>query len=248
MQVIKLLLSTPLMWVLYLLLAGIVLLHGACWSSRRTRYGWYALTLGTLLLGLLSFSPLSHALTRSLELRYETPSAETLASLEAIVILGGGGRGGRPSSATYRRVTEGVQMFKASGAKRMILQGAAEVQGEPTDAEVMRQFALAQGVDVGQIMIDPNSRTTEEHPAQLAPLLPTGTVRIGIVTSTLHMPRTMRIFERQFSGKTLIPIPVDRNPTSVRYASHHLVPSVDALLRSTAALHEWIGIMWYALR
>ncbi len=247
MQALKLLLATPFMWVWYALLAALILLRGVR-KQRHIRVGWYLLVVGFLLLNLFSFTPVSDMLTQPLVRWYSTPSAETLARVEAITVLGGGVSQGEPSSATYSRVMGGIRLFKASNAKFFVVQGAAEIPGEPTNAEVMRKIALEQGVPEGEILADLRSRTTEEHPAQLEALLPKGVARIGVVTSALHMPRAIAIFQKYFPDKTIVPLPVGVAQGWPRYRLANMVPSVGALSRSTVALHEWIGIIWYAVR
>lgn len=247
MQALKLLLATPLMWIWYALLAALILLRGAG-KERRMRIGWYTLLGGFTFFTLLSFTPFSDALTQPLLYRYSAPSPETLARLEVIAVLGGGGSNGEPSSATYSRVMEGVRLFKASNAKFFVVQGAAEIQGEPTNAEIMKKIALEQGIYAEKILVDSDSHTTAEHPAQLKRLIPSDVTQIGIVTSAIHMPRAMPVFQVHFQDKTIIPLPVGISVGWPSYRPANMVPSVEALSRSTSALHEWVGIAWYAVR
>ncbi len=245
MQAVKILFTTPLMWIWYFILVALILLSGVR-KDRRMRTGWYVLMVGFLLFTLLSFTPVSDVLTQPLARRYPMASVEMLKNTEVIVVLGGGGQAGVPSGATYERIVAAVGMFRQGGAKFFVVQGAAHIPGDPTDAEIMKNIALEKGVPAEKILVDYNSRTTAEHPPQLKALLPENVERIGIVTSALHMPRAIVVFQKSFPNKSIIPLPVSfRRP---RYTSASMVPSVDALARSTAALHEWIGIIWYAVR
>ena len=244
MQALKLLLATPLMWVWYVLLTALILLRDAR-KDRRMRVGWYLSFVGFFLFTLLSFTPVSDVLTQPLVRQYSVPSSEALKNIEVITVLGGGGKAGVPSGATYERIIGGIKMFQQSGAKFFVVQGAAQLPEDPTDAEIMKKIALKEGVPVEKILVDSRSRTTAEHPPQLKVLLPTNVTQIGIVTSAIHMPRAMAVFQKYFPDKTIVPLPVGVSSEWPRYRIAQMIPSVDAFSRSTTALHEWIGIVWY---
>lgn len=246
MQTLKLLLSTPLMWIWYIFLGALILLRSAR-KDRRMRRGWYVLAAGFLFFTMLSFMPFSDMLTQPFLRQYSEPPAVALEDLDVVTVLGGGGREGKPSSATNERIRAGIEMFKKSSARFIAVQGAAQVPGEPTDAAVMKSIALAQGVPAEKILVDPLSRTTGEHPVQLRALLPDGIMRIGLVTSALHLPRAMAVFQKYFPDKVIVPLPVGTSGWP-SYRSVNMVPSIDAFSQSTAALHEWIGIVWYYVR
>lgn len=247
MQALKLLLTTPLMWVWYVLMSAVILLRGTR-RDRHMRIGWYALVAGFLLLTLLSLTPVSNALTRPLLRLYSAPSLEMLVGIDVITVLGGGGRQGKPSEVTYERIIAGIGMFKQSGAKFLVVQGASDIDGELTDGEIMKSIALEQGVPTEKIFVDSHSHTTVEHPLQLEELLPADVARIGIVTSALHMPRAMAVFRHYFTDKTLVALPVGLPIERLRFRFVSMIPSIDALANSTAALHEWAGFIWYKIR
>ena len=209
--------------------------------------GWYLLMAGFLFLTLLSISPVSDVLTQSLVRRYRIASEQMLENIDVITVLGGGGEDGVPSGTTKERIFAGIDIFRKSGAKFLAVQGASQVDGDPTDAEIMKSIALEQGVPAEKMLTDSKSRTTAEHPARLQELLPDGVTRIGIVTSAIHMPRAMAVFQKYFPYKTIIALPVEIPDTRSRYRIIEILPSVDSLSNSTTTLHEWIGILWYKI-
>ena len=96
----------------------------------------------------------------------------------------------------------------------------------------------------------PEIRThTMENGANLAKLLSSPqTRRIGLVTSALHMPRSVRVFRKQFPNDTIVPIPVNHlYSPDWRHLKNYL-PSSGTLAESACAIHEWIGMVWYVLR
>jgi uncharacterized SAM-binding protein YcdF (DUF218 family) len=62
------------------------------------------------------------------------------------------------------------------------------------------------------------------------------------------MLRAEKVFRRRFPADTIIPVPVDYTYGSLFCGPATFIPSAGALEESTAALHEWIGILWYWLR
>jgi uncharacterized SAM-binding protein YcdF (DUF218 family) len=175
--------------------------------------------------------------------------------LDIVAILGGGmyAPGGfreypEASGITYSRMFNGVRIFKRSGAETLALCGGSE-PGVESEAEVMAALASELGVPESRIITETESRNTMENGAGLAKLLPSAQARrIGLVTSALHMPRSVKVFRKQFPNDTIVPVPVNyiypphwRNPKSY-------VPSPDTLARSNYAIHEWIGMIWYVIR
>jgi uncharacterized SAM-binding protein YcdF (DUF218 family) len=82
-----------------------------------------------------------------------------------------------------------------------------------------------------------------------------GIRRVLLVTSAMHMPRSLRIFQRQ--GIEAIPAPTDflitqqeiNEPSSSPQATLlNLVPDADRLQNTTRALKEYIGTVVYHLR
>jgi uncharacterized SAM-binding protein YcdF (DUF218 family) len=247
-------LSTPIVWILLLLVVSIFLLR-----KRRkqllARVGWYSLVAGTAILLLLSLGPVSDTLVYLLERQYPPPSQETISKVDVVVILGGGvlPSGGlrptaEPSGPTYSRAVNGVEYFQRSGAQYLIVSGGASPSGGETNAEVMKRLAIQLGVPANRILMEPCASTTWEHPQEVAKLIdePRDTVIIGIVTSALHMKRSIMAFERYFSR--VVPLPSNYLHDPIRWGIHSFIPSAGALLASSATFHELIGLPWYYLK
>jgi len=247
-------LSTPIVWILLLLSASILL------SRKRrkqllARVGWYSLVAGTAILLLLSLEPVSDTLVYLLEKQYPPALQETISEVDVVVILGGGvlPSGGlravaEPSRASYSRVVNGVEYFGRSGAQYLIVSGGAGPSGGETNAEVMKRLAIKLGVPADRMLMEPCVSTTWEHPEQVAKLIdePRDTVVIGIVTSALHMKRSMMAFERYFSRVVALPSNYLYEP--IRWEIDSFIPSAKALSASSAMFHELIGLGWYYLR
>jgi len=247
--------ATPLVWVLLLLVLGLVLAR----KDRRKRLftvGRLLLLAGTVLLLALSLSPVANFLTYPLEARYPSPSAQALERLDVVVVLGGGihpaghlRQEAELSKFTYPRFYHGVRVFQQSHARLLAFCGGPGRQGAESEAETMRAMALSQGVPQDRIVVEQTSRNTFENIANLARLLPAGQGRrIGLVTTASHMRRSHAVSQRQFPGDTIIPIPVYYTYDPAGTFIENFVPTSGNLERSSIALHEWIGLIWYRLR
>jgi len=248
-------LADPVVAVLLLLILGLILTMRLP-KKLRYRLGWWALFLGMCLLFLLSITPVSNLLIYSLEYQYRLPSDEILSTLDIVAILAGGMNpsGGFRDSAeaskfTYARLFSGVRILKQSGAEVLALCGGSSTGGTESEAKVMEMLAVELGVEQGQIITETNSRNTMENAAGLAKLLPPAKGRqIGLVTSALHMPRAKKVFEKQFPDDTTVPIPVAYIYSPDWFSLDGLIPSAGTLSNSNYAIHEWVGMLWYAIR
>jgi len=247
--------ATPIVWVLALMVLGLILTRRL---PKRPRYklGRCALFLGMCTLFLFSIRPVSNLLVYSLECQYKLPSDEVLSTLEVVVILSegmhtSGGFREYPEAGglTYARLFSGVRIFKESGARTLVLSGGSPIQSTESEAEVMEALAFELGVQESKIITETKSCNTMEQAAELAKLLsPTEKRRIGLVTSALHMLRSEKVFIKQFLEATIVCIPVNYIYTPLECEVRSIVPSAGALLISTYAVHEWIGMLWYWIR
>jgi len=157
----------------------------------------------------------------------------------------------RPDLAreAYPRLYHGVQYFKQSGADAIAFCGGPPRSGAESEAEVMRAMALTLGVPEDRMVIEATSRNTMQNAMNLAALLPKAEGRrIGLVTSATHMMRSKAVFERVFPQDSIVPIPVYFTYYPATRVQEKLTPMAIHLERTTVALHEWIGILWYAVR
>jgi uncharacterized SAM-binding protein YcdF (DUF218 family) len=168
-----------------------------------------------------------------------------------IVALAGGVTGrhtaGPPVSrlkeASFRRTVAAAELTLAHSDARLILSGGA---GWPdSEAELMRALALSFGVPSDQVLTEARSRDTGESAALVAAMLRgLGTSRIHLVTSALHMRRAAPSFEAQ--GIRVCRHPVDWRQVPVD-PLHALLPQISAMEKSTDAVREMMGGLWYRL-
>ena len=219
------------------------------------------LALGVLLVG--SSGWLCVQLVGSLEFQH-IPPAE-LPQADAIVVLGGCTQPAYPPRPGVElmeggdRIVHAVRLFRAGKAPKVILSGgrvgwSGEIGSESED---MAQLVEFMGVPRSAILQDPTSLNTRENAVNVKQIMEQQKVRrILLVTSALHMPRSLLIFQRL--GIDAIPAPTDfilatfppgRDvKPNLGVTLLELLPDADRLQKTTRALKEYVGIWIYRLR
>ena len=186
-------------------------------------------------------------LRESLEARHEMTAPDAYPTADAIVVLGGGWYGWvkRPDvdvdDLKYSRLAEGVRLYDAGRAPRVILSGGGD--GKRSEAETMARGADRLGIPASALLLEERSTDTEGNAQYTARLAQANGVRsILLVTSAMHMPRASRLFRN--AGLSVVEAPVPE-PPSVRGDrwSDRWIPSPRALWRSGRALKEYAGLL-----
>lgn len=200
----------------------------------------------------------SSALARSLEVQYQAPAQ--IPAADVIVVLGGGTESASPPRAYTEvngagdRVIYAFRLYQQGKASHLLLSGGRiswldEETSSP--AEDMAELLTLFGVPEDALWLEDQSQNTEENAAYArAFLAEKGINRIILVTSAMHMPRSVRLFQAQ--GFEVIPAPADFAVTDDRWqALLHpdwrtflvdLLPSASSLNLTTNALKEYIGM------
>jgi uncharacterized SAM-binding protein YcdF (DUF218 family) len=218
--------------------------------------------LALIVLLLASNSWVANGLVRSLEWQ-QIPAGE-LPTADAIVVLGGATKSAFPPrpgvdvSEEGDRVLYGAQLYREGKAPLVIASGGriAWRGGGPSESADMAEILKTLGVPTTAILQDPTSLNTYQNAVNVRQIMKErGIRRVLLVTSAMHMPRSLRIFQRQ--GIEAIPAPTDflvtqqesEEPNSSPQATAlSLLPDVDRLEKTTRVLKEYIGMVIYRLR
>ena len=249
------LLVYPLGLVWILLLAALALQKRLSWQ--RT-----ALWLAFALIWLGGNSWVSAALTRALEWRYLPP--EDLPRAPVIVVLSGVTFPAEYPRSTVEisgggdRVIYAAYLYHQGVAPHVLVSGGNVplVGTGSTDAEDMALLLEMLGVPREAVWLETRSRNTAENARYSWEFLAErGIIRIVLVTSARHMPRAVKLFERQ--GFEVIPAPTDYSVTRASWERLwapdwgaqflRLFPTVSNLNRTTGALKELLGIAYARL-
>ena len=230
------------------------------WRSPRWVPVPIALALIVLLLG--SNSWVANSLVRSLEWQ-QIPEKE-LPTADAIVVLGGATKSAFPPrpavdlSEEGDRVLYGAQLYREGKAPLVIASGGRVDWrgGGPSESGDMAEVLETLGVPTSAILQDPSSLNTYQNAVNVRQIMKErGIQRVLLVTSAMHMPRSLLIFQRQ--GIEAIPAPTDflvtkqeiEEPNNSPQATLlSLLPDADRLQNTTRVLKEYIGTVVYRLR
>ena len=225
---------------------------------KKNRFASTLIGIALVILLLSSNEIFSKWLVRSLEWQY-LPSAD-IPQAEAIVILGGGTRPRIAPRPWYEvneagdRILYGSWLYKQGKAPLIIVTGGrAEWLGDGGNPESEDMAAIAEflGVPPRAIIQESQSFNTRDNAINTKQILvKRGINKILLVTSALHMPRSMEIFRKV--GVESIAVPTDflsvQNENSKGLAAVlDLLPTVDALRNTTNAIKEYIGLLVYQL-
>jgi uncharacterized SAM-binding protein YcdF (DUF218 family) len=237
--------TDPGVIVLLLLGYGFVRLLFARESKKRG-LGWIA--LGLLCFYLFITAPLPNFLLNTLESRYKPVTApQKFPDVRYIVVLSGGMRFNNvvpPTSqldeSSALRVVEGIRLFHLmSGAPALIMTGAGPWNDMGTR---MAAFAASLGVPGDKLIPENRAKDTYGNAVEVQPLVKNQP--FFLVTSAVHMPRAMLIFQKL--GMKPIPAPGD-----FRYSPYYFwfdfFPSGDNLTTMEGVVHEYLGLAYLYL-
>jgi uncharacterized SAM-binding protein YcdF (DUF218 family) len=203
----------------------------------------------------LSTPAFSDLLIRPLEDRYPpnrltaTGAGDLKDSL--VVVLDAGNVDRSPEEAlrsslgdeSIKRLVYGLRIAKTLSLPLVFSGGQPyPKRGVEIESAAARRFIAESGFQ-GKSYFDDESRTTRESAKNVARLYRPASVIL--VTSAYHMPRSVASFEK--AGLKVLPAPTDYKAARNRYSPVDFLPSPGAFGDSYRALHEYLGLVGYAL-
>ncbi len=189
-----------------------------------------------------------------LENQYDSVIAEQAPTADAIVVLGGHTANNRvnwfdtsENPPTRSRIERATELYHANRASAIVVSGAALDRGT-SEAQLMARYLRHNHVDETDILLEENSFTTKENALFTAQLLKKkGLHRILLVTSALHMPRSVAAFEKEGIEVIAAPLPPQVIPLTASWRSLWQ-PSMRAMNASRSIIKEYAGLMVYWIR
>ena len=216
----------------------------------RVRFGAFLCILALIILYALSTPAVARAISAPLLVAPALGPERFEDDVGAIVILGAGRYRAAPEfggdtirGAGLERVRYGAWLHRKTGRPVLVSGGDPDAEGTP-EASLMKH-ALENEFGVGAAWIEAASVNTQENARMShAILVKAGIRKIYLVTHAEHMRRAVEEFEK--TGLAVVPAPTILPPER-GIAAADFVPSGGAMSASAAALHEWLGRVWYAL-
>lgn len=222
------------------------------WLRRRWLRGGMLLSVVSLLLLVLLSTRMGATLLIAPLEAWNPPLRSVQATdAQAIVVLGGGRIADAPeyggedvlSAATLQRASYAVRLQRETGLPILASGGRPDGSRE-SEAAIIARTLRTFSVPVKWLEEDSNN-TAENAQFSARMLRAEGITHILLVTDALHMQRAKRIFGEV--GLDVVAAPTIFY-TTARWTPDDFLPKAVWLQRSSYAMHEWIGLVWYQLR
>ena len=181
-------------------------------------------------------------------------------------MLGGGTEPASPPRTTVEingagdRVLYAAELYREGKAPFILLSGG-DIEwlssGSTTPAQDMAALLVQMGVPESALWLENESKNTYENALYAKEFLDEQDInQILLVTSAMHMPRAVALFEKQ--GFEVTPLPVDFSVTDSISASSSegnivgklidIMPTASNLALTTNAMKEYLGYFIYKLQ
>lgn len=246
-------------WLVSPLTISLALFGFGCWlvGRGRVRSGLIAGALALFVLWMLATPLVGHALAHHLERRFPALEIHQLPSADAIVLLGGALSGASPPmrptfdlNSAADRVWFSAALYRAGKAPRVLVSGGNQpgYAGIQIEALAMQSMLLTLGVPASALRLEGRSRNTVENAAESLDLVhAVRAKRVLLVTSAMHMPRAMKIFQSAARGAGVTIMPASTDVEALPESLHPLgrwLPDAASLYLSTRALKEYLGLLF----
>jgi len=116
---------------------------------------------------------------------------------DAVLVLGAATAApGVPGPALRRRLEHGVGVFRARKAAFLLVSGGI-VGPPPAEAHLMREMAMARGIEAERIVVEDQARSTFENAVYAGRIIrERGWGRVVVVTDAFHLPRALFVCRR----------------------------------------------------
>jgi len=210
-------------------------------SPRRRRKGRRLLAIGVVALWMISLGLPFDLIGRWLEGRHPAialpEQALELAAVRWIVVLDGGHLSGEhlpssslPNDASIYRAVEGIRLYRAIPESRIILSSEASYS----------RLTSELGVASARMDLQESARNTAQEAARVRSWV--GDEPVVLVTTAVHMPRAVRIFEA--TGLTVIPSPTGYQALVARTSiGEWILPSPKRVEYADDVMHELVGLL-----
>lgn len=183
----------------YLVLGIILILVG--YGKKYTNRGYLILASGkvkNIIMGIIALGILSFLAVEIIIIASAIPTKKT--DSDYLVVLGAGLRGEVPSLTLLQRLDRSLEYIKNNPNIKVVVSGGQGVGETITEAEAMKRYLTAHGVNEESIIKEDKSTNTSENLKFTARILKEmnkkENVKITIVTSDFHVFRSKFLAER----------------------------------------------------
>ena len=184
------------------------------------------------------------------------PAVELKGMYDVAIVMGGASKSFNEESKRMvfgggiDRIIQAVDLYHRKKVKKILLTGGSGYLLNPDfkEAGLLKDVLVNMHIPDSDIIIENNSRNTYENAKFTAELLKSKNYgnRLLVITSALHMPRTLACFNKQ--GLTPHIFPVDNHASRLKGNPAELIlPNAGCLDNWDLLLHEWTGLLLYKI-
>jgi len=245
-QFIKGFILPPGIWLI--LLAAVLVFWKKKWA-------WKLLLATFVIIVLLHSGIVAHGLRHSLESQFPPlVDCRGAAPYDAIVVLMSSAdmKGGlilypTLDLASFRRLDEALRLYRCDPKPVIVSGGIGNSSASQGENKVLCDYLVRWGIPAGEIIPEDRSRDTFEGAIEVKKILDQkGWRRYLLVTSAVHMPRSMLAFRAV--APEPIAAPGDFRVRRVSLDPLYFFPREAAAEDSYAVLHEYLGLINYSWR
>lgn len=149
-------------------------------------------------------------------------------SIDYLIVLGAKVNGRYPSAALQYRLDEAITLYNENPKLNIIVTGGQGIDEEFTEASIMKEYLIKNGVAQDNIIIEDKSTTTFENIYNTKTIIGSSDVKVGVVTNGFHIYRAKMICKRVFNFECKMQ--ASPNPKSIQ--------GLFSILREPLALYK----------
>lgn len=146
---------------------------------------------------------------------------------EYLIVLGAQVREDGPSVVLTYRLEKAAEYLAKHPKTKCIVSGGQGPNEPTSEAEGMRDYLTAHGVDASRIILEDKSTDTSENLKYCLELLPSADTRVAVITNNFHMYRALGIAQKCGYGD-VVGVGAD---SKLSYLPHNLTREVVGVLK-----------------
>lgn len=238
-------LLSPLLFILILFMIGVSNIR-----DRKYRSGFLLFIIGGITY-LFSCEFFADPIILNLEKKYPLVSEENIEKGEIYVLLCGGiatdtVEGNVPLPNAAVRIMKTAELYNKS-SKKIYISGGSPLQNRESESSVYKKELVKIGIPENDIIIEEVSKNTKENSDYIKWMMSKeGYKSALLITSALHMPRSMEVFKDD--NIEFYPVPCNFLAHTEKQNNLAYVPQFKVLKDLYAAFWEYIGMAYYKIR
>lgn len=246
-KIISLTLLSPLPIIIILFLIGIGNLF-----NRRKKSGLLLIVISIFMYWASTDAFIDKKLY-NLEAVYSPITEDNLKRGEIYVLLGGGiitttVEGNIPGIMPSVRILKTAEYYKKY-PKKIYISGGSPLQNQESESSVYARELISLGVNPTDIIIEDNSKNTNENALFIKEKLNSiENKNIILITSAFHMKRSVAIFQKNMQEFEIIPAPCNYLASQEKENLFYYIPKYYNFMKFQLWIWESIGNIYYKIK